>query len=135
MTELLQKVNFQGDLSSVQEKSDFLMKKLREINSTITDKTVWAWLSGEYRPKIEPHSRPQMYEICFALNLNLEQVQCFFNHVYFDRTFNCQIISEVFYYYAFLKNLNYFEANKIISDIETAPIEKISDSGSVYTQL
>ena len=135
LTELLQKADFRGDLSNVCEKTSFLMEKLSAINSKITRKTVLSWFKGERRPKIEPASRPKMYEICFALNLNLEQVQWFFNHVYYDRMFNCHIISEVVYYYSFMKNLSHDTANKIIEEIEATPAEKNFEGGVVYTQF
>lgn len=135
LTEILQKVNFRGDLSNAYEKTAFLMEKLSAINSKITRKTVLSWFNGERRPKIEPSSRPKMYEICFALNLNLEQVQWFFHHVYYDRMFNYHVISEVVYYYAFMKNVSQDAANKIIAEIEAAPTKKIVEGEVVYTQL
>lgn len=135
LTELLQKVNFQGAPSNVQEKTEFLIKKLREIDSTLTSKTVAAWFDGKYRPKIEPHSRLKMYEICFALNLNFDQVDWFFHHVYFDRTFNCHSINEVVYFFAFLRNLSYAEANEIIAEIESAPIDNTDSDDEIYTQF
>ena len=135
LTELLQKVSFSGDISNVHEKTDFLMEKLSAINSKINRKTILSWFSGERRPKIEPVSRPKMYEICFALNLNLDQVTWFFHHVYYDRTFNYHIISEVVYYYAFLKNFSYDAANKIISEIEATPTEKNFAGDGIYTRV
>ncbi|MBQ7476227.1 MAG: hypothetical protein IJT06_02385 [Selenomonadaceae bacterium] len=134
LTELLQKAGFRGDIANVYDKTDFLMEKLQTINSNITRKTVLSWFDGKRRPKIEPASRQKIYEICFALNLNFDQVTWFFNHVYFDRTFNCHSVAEVVYYFAFLKNISYDDAIKIIAEIEAAPAQDNFDGG-VYTRL
>ena len=135
LTELLQKAGFTGDASNIYDKTDFLTEKLQAINSSITRKTVLAWFDGKRRPKIEPISRPKIYEICFALNLDFDKVKWFFQHVYYDRTFNCHDIAEVVYYYAFLKNLSYDEATKIIAEIEAAPAQNDFDGGAVYTNV
>ena len=134
LTELLQKVNFHGDISSVPQKTAFLAEKLRAIDSSLTTKTIQTWFAGERRPKIEPHSRLSMYEICFALNLNLEQVKWFFHHVYFDRAFNCHNITEAVYFFAFRRKLSFAEANEIVAEIVAADVEN-TDDDAIYTQL
>ena len=53
LVELLQKKNYPGNLSDINEMADYLFHKLKEIGSTIGHGTIVSWLSGEHRPKVE----------------------------------------------------------------------------------
>lgn len=118
---LIQKHGYDKSMSDNSSKSDYLYNKLKEIGSEIEEKTVFSWFIGEHRPKIEPSSRKRMYEICFALHLSIDEAKWFFQHVYFDRCFNCHIIEEAVYYYCLLHSLSFNRAKeliRIISDSE-----------------
>ena len=73
--------------------------KLKDIGSTISRATVMSWFTGNHRPKVEAGSRPKIYELCFAMQLTYEETVWFFQHVYYDRAFNCHNIREAVYYY------------------------------------
>lgn len=137
LLELLQRTLPEGTIKNDVEASEYLIKALRAINSDINPKTIRSWFSGEHRPKIEPRSRRAMYEICFALKLSFADVQWFFHHVYFDRTFNCHNIAEVVFYFAFKHGLSYSDAREIIAGINAASEEKIPSEtdGQIYTRL
>ena len=137
LLELLQRTLPEGTIKNDTEAFEYLIKALRAIDSDINPKTIRSWFSGKHRPKIEPRSRRKMYEICFALELSFADVQWFFHHVYFDRTFNCHNAAEVVFYFAFKHGLGYFDACKIIAEINAAPEEEIPSEtdGQVYTQL
>ena len=137
LIELLNKKNFPGDLNNIFEMTDYLYERLREINSTVKKITVQSWFDGIHRPKIEPASRPRIYEICFALNLTFDEVIWFFHHVYYDRAFNCHDISEGVFYFAFLNGVKYPEALAIINDIKSSsygPNDK-EEAALVYTSF
>ncbi len=137
LLELLKRTLPECTIKNDAEASEYLIKALRAIDSDINPKTIRSWFSGEHRPKIEPRSRRAMYEICFALELSFADVQWFFHHVYFDRTFNCHNTAEVVFYFAFIHGLNYSEASKIIAEVNDAPEKEIhsENDGQIYTQL
>lgn len=135
LTELLKRADFPGDLNNSNEKADYIIEKLKLINSNIENETVFSWITGKHRPKIEPGSRKRMYELCFALNLSAELVTWFFEHVYHDRCFNCHNIDEAVYYYCFLKKLTYQNAKDIIEKIAAAPACQITEKTPLYTKF
>lgn len=128
LVELLRRKGYFGDLSNVAEMSGYLTKKLEKIGSSITKQTVKNWFSGKTTPRVKSDSRPRMYEICFSLELTYQDVIWFFQHVYYDRAFNCHIIEEAVFYYAFLNAIPYSEANRIIGEIKTAPMVATDNS-------
>ena len=138
LKEIIIKKGFKGNPDDNNETSGYLISKLREINSDIKNETVYSWFSGKHRPKIEAGSRMRIYEICFALNLSFEETVWFFNHVYFDRCFNCHNIEEAVFYYSFLHGTQYQEAVNIINTINNAPFKEetlIDETVHNYTQF
>lgn len=136
LTELLIKKGYPGDKDNITELSEYLISKLRKINSSIGNETVISWFSGIHSPKVEAGSRNKIYEICFALELTYEETLWFFHHVYYDRAFNCHTIEEAVYYYCFLNGLSYQEAQRIIPEIEQAPaVTTNAEKSANYTQF
>lgn len=121
LVELLKSKGYCGDPCNVAEMTEYLMDKLEKIGSSIKKQTLLSWFSGKNSPKVEASSRPKMYEICFAMELTCPETVWFFKQVYYDRAFNCHMIDEAVFYYAFLNGISYPEAKKIISEIEAAP--------------
>lgn len=121
LTEMLKKTDYTTENKNVYQMSDYLYEQMKKINSSVTKDTVLSWFRGEHRPKINSESRKKMYEICFALHADYQQTLWFFNHVYYDRAFNCHTINEAVFYYAFRKNISYQEANEIIEEINDTP--------------
>lgn len=133
LTELLQKKNAPVDFSDNTEMADYLFSKLKDIGSTISRATVMSWFTGNHRPKVEAGSRPKIYELCFAMQLTYEETVWFFQHVYYDRAFNCHNIREAVYYYSFLHQLSYQKAQEIIQKIDAAPVTlPVSDDIDTY---
>ena len=133
LTELLQKKNAPVDFSDNAEMADYLFSKLKDIGSTISRATVMSWFTGNHRPKVEAGSRPKIYELCFAMQLTYEETVWFFQHVYYDRAFNCHNIREAVYYYSFLHQLSYQKAQEIIQKIDAAPVTlPVSDDIDTY---
>lgn len=122
LKELLQRKGLDTTNKNPYELADFLFDKLCQIGSSISRTTVEAWFLGEHRPKIESGYRKQIYEICFAMNLSYEETIWFFQHVYYDRAFNCHTIEESVYYYATKNHLSYTEALEIINEINNTPV-------------
>lgn len=137
LIELLRRKNYPGDLHNPFEMSEYLYSKLKEIHASIEYETVFSWFCGEHRPKIESNSRQKIYEICFALHLTYQETVWFFQHVYYDRAFNCHTVTEAVFFYAFLNGIPYETSLKIIDEIDQAPIDvnDYSDAGPNYTQF
>lgn len=134
LTELLRKSGYTGS-DSPDEKIDYLHGKLQAISSGLTKELLLQWFQNdEKRPVVKNDSRKGMYEICFALNLPLEDVNWFFSHVYYDRSFNCHSLDEAVYYFCFKNSLSYAEAKEIIRTVESqeAPASFFENS---YTSL
>lgn len=117
LTELMARAGYCGPKEDNMEKAGCLFGKLQQIGSRTTEATVLSWFTGEHRPKIEASSRAKMYEICFSLNLSIEDTEWFFHHVYFDRCFNCHTIEESVFFYCFLHKLTYQDAQSLIREI------------------
>lgn len=138
LKELLKRKGYKESLENNLEMADYLISKLRSINSTIEKETVRAWFSGKHRPEVKESSRRKMYEICFALNLTYEDVKWFFHHVYYDRSFNCHNINEAVFYFAFTHGTSYQEALDIITIIENTDTNEnpvINNSTPNYTKF
>ncbi len=136
LTELLMEKEYSGKTDGIEELSEYLISKLRKINSSVKKETVVSWFSGKHRPKIEASSRNEIYEICFALELSYEETLWFFHHVYYDRAFNCRTIDEAVYYYAFRNHLSYPEAQALINEIADTPASSEDfDIPENYTQF
>lgn len=131
LTELLRRIDFE-EINDPVAKTAFLMERLRSIGSTLEKKTVADWVSGKRRPKVENGSRERMYELCFALDLSLDDVNWFFGHVYFDRCFNYRTINEAVYFYCFKNRLSYATAKDLIQKINSFPAQ--AEKTSLYTE-
>ena len=77
----------------------------------------------------------RIYEICFALNLNTEETIWFFQHVYYDRAFNCHTIEEAVFYFAFSNGLSYKEALEIINIVNDADAPAGTNYEGNYTRF
>ena len=135
LTEMLKRTDYAANSENIYEMSDYLCDKLKESNSAINRETVVSWFSGEHQPKINASSRTRMYEICFALNSGYNETVWFFNHVYYDRAFNCHTINEAVFYYAFRNHLSYREACAIIEEINTHEQGSHEESTMNYTKF
>lgn len=120
LKELFRMKNIDIDLSDNEVMADFLYSKLKDIKANVEKETVVSWFSGTHRPKVEAGSRLKMYEICFALNLNETETTWFFQHIYYDRAFNCHTIDEAVFYFAFSNGLTYQKSLNIIKKINEA---------------
>lgn len=134
LIELMQRKGYSTELNEF-ELSNILFKELQNIGSSISRTTIDSWFRGTHRPKIEAGYRKQIYEICFALKLNYDETKWFFQHVYYDRAFNCHTIDESVYLFSFLNGLSYIEAQEIINIIENSPSSSNVSPIKNYTQF
>ena len=135
LTELLKRKGYPKSLDHACEMADYLYQKLKGIGSLTTYETVESWFLGTHQPKIEFGYRRQIYEICFAMQLSLNETKWFFQHVYYDRAFNCHTVEESVFYFALKKSLSYPQALQIINIVAGTPAPSFADSEPNYTQF
>ena len=127
--------SFEGPVDNIEEKTSFISTKLAANNISITKSTVKDWFTNKRRPALVSNSRTIMFQICFSLAVSIEDVRWFFNHVYFDRSFNCHTIEEAIYYYCFSNGYSYSHAIKLLQKIESFPIEESTDNAeNIFTK-
>lgn len=112
LTDFIKTKGFNGDFDSVEEKTDFVLKKCSENNISINPINIKGWFSDK-RPISSSRSRKLMYKLCFGLNLSLEEVVVFFRNVYFECPFNFRVCEELVYYYCFANELSYSTASEL----------------------
>lgn len=131
LTELLCRCSYTGSLDSVEERTTFLCTKLKDIGVKISKQTVKDWFLDKRRPTVSSTSRTIMYQVCFSLLSSLEDVKWFFHHVYFDRSFNCHLITEAVYYYCFLNGHSFTHANALLEKIDAMPLLSLPEETDV----
>lgn len=106
LTESIVKHGFVGDTGSVEEKTAFVKEKYGNKNIPLNASNVRRWFT-EKRPISNRTSRELVYQFCFAMEMNLEEVTEFFLKVYFECPFNFRVSEEVIYYFCFANGLDY----------------------------
>lgn len=68
-----------------------------------------------------PKARWNVYRLCFALNMNVNQTREFFLKAYLDRPFNCKDLFEAVCYFCLNNRLPYPEVERLCEVLESAP--------------
>lgn len=97
----------------------FLRNALSAIGVEYSDRTLRKWCNDESKPK-----RSAAFHICFALNATFDDTVWFFEHVYFERAFNCHTIEEAVYYYCIKHGYDFAHANHLLSQISSIPVDE-----------
>ena len=129
---LLKYSSYDGDLNNLEEKRAFIRAKLKSIGISKDEKTIFNWLKGATEPDANEKTRDRIYRLCFALSVSTDVVNWFFNHVYFQRSFNCRRLEEAVYYYCFKNNYDYEHAQQLISEIQTFPKQEVPDPDTIF---
>ena len=132
---LLIKGSSDNTFDNLDEIIEYVKLKLKPIAISDDKKNILGWLKGKVEhPKAGEATRDRIYRLCFALSVPLDDVNWFFNHVYFQRSFNCRRIEEAIYYYCFKNNYDYGHAQQLISEIRAFPEQKSQNTeATVYT--
>ena len=102
----------------IKKRTDFLYNKFKEQNISISKATLENYFSGETRPVTKKANRTNVFKLCFAMGLNLEETNDFFTKIYLDRTFNVKNVHELVYYFCIKNNKNYTYATDLIEKSE-----------------
>lgn len=130
LTELMRKCS-RDVPDDIDQKAAFLCAKLKAIGVSKTQNAIKEWFQDTHRPGFASNSRIMMFQVCFALHASYENVKWFFQHVYFDRCFNCHTIKEAVYYYCFANGLGYEHAGKLLQTIDSFPAAERSDETGI----
>lgn len=120
----------------VKERTDFLVNKIKEKNIPISSNSILKdYISGKRRPLLADAGREMMFKLCFAMDLNVEETNDFFNKIYFDRTFNVKNINELVYYFCIKNKKSFTYAQELIEKLEKLLSEDASDATkkAIYT--
>ena len=94
LTRLLKRAAYEGDPDNLGEKRKFILAKIKAMGVSVDDalrKTISNWLGISGIPQVNDTTRDRIYLLCFALSLSADDVDWFFNHVFFQRSFNCHL--------------------------------------------
>lgn len=127
ISKLVCRSGYSGDPSDTAAQADHLYSAMKSEGADISKATVSGWLSGTHYPKYTSINRTHMFQVCFALHLDAETAEQFFDHVYFSRFFNCHNEREAVFYYCIKNGLSYNDALAILERINSSPCGENSD--------
>lgn len=121
LTQLICKYGYEKNPGDLDAKTDFICKALSSFPQPPAKSTVKDWFTDKRRPGLGSTSRTHLFHLCFALSISMEDIQWFFGHVYFDRSFNCHTKEEAVYYYCLSRKLPYSHAQSLLTAIDALP--------------
>lgn len=122
---------YKGEPDNIEKKVKFIADKCKQANVPIP-RNLKKWYTENKR--IERNS-PVPFQLCFAFQLNVEEVNDFLRRICLSRGLDCHSMEEVVYYFAFKKGLTYTEVQNIMSEINFINPEKINSADLIYTDL
>lgn len=119
----------------IEQRTDFLYKRMKEKNISISKSTLEGYFSGERRPEVVQKGRQNVFKLCFALDLDVDETTKFFNKIYFDRTFNVKNINELVYYFCIKNKKSFNYAEDLIKKVKKLLSEDTTETSNklIYT--
>lgn len=99
----------------------FIKHKCDESGVVISRQNIANWLTKGI-PGSAAKARDNVYRLCFALRMDLQQTMEFFLKAYLERPFNYKDIREAVYFFCFRKGLTYADAKRLIERVESMPL-------------
>ena len=116
-----------SDEVCLKQRVNFLKQKLKEKNIHFVDVTLKNHFEGQIRPEVIESNRKNIFKLCFAMDLDVDETTAFFNKIYFDRTFNVKNIDELVYYFCIKNKKSFNYAEELIEKIKKMLAEDCSD--------
>lgn len=120
-------IGYRGNRDNLLLVADFVCDKFKEHNiqfkKSAPDRTkvnVENWLLKN-PPNDSEQSRPNVYKLCFALEMDAEQTEVFFLKNYLCRPFNFKNAEEATYYFCLNTGRSYQNAVELIDKIRNMP--------------
>ncbi|MBQ3054850.1 MAG: hypothetical protein IJC88_01970 [Oscillospiraceae bacterium] len=127
-------IGYEDDKDDISKVTDFVCAKFKEHSISIRKKDedrtridIKNWLSGG-APNDSEQSRPNVYKLCFALEMNVEQTRAFFLKKYLCRPFNFKKTDEAVYYFCLNTGRNYDKALELIEKVEVLPCTSTAEN-------
>ncbi len=119
-------ISFADGLSNImgnpQKPANHLTKLLRNHDlSNPSDQTIRKWFNSDSRPNYDPQHRDNIFKICFALQLSIEETEQFLKEVYLDHGLNFRDIKDIAYYIALKKGESYQMAQNYLNELSNVP--------------
>ncbi|MCR5136665.1 MAG: hypothetical protein K6C12_06150 [Oscillospiraceae bacterium] len=115
---------YKGEELSPDEAYLFLYNRMKAAGSNPNRNTLKNWLNvsgapeGSDGPKWGDAGREAMFQIAFALSLNIIKTEDFFRRVFLDKAFNYRNVREFVYFYCIFHGKPYSEAKDLASKAE-----------------
>lgn len=110
------RVGYNDDMNDNKKVAKFLYELCKRENIDISRQTLNNWLESG-----SANGRKNVYLLCFALKMDIDQVQEFFLKAYLERPFNYKSINEAVYFFCFNNRYSYADAIQLISQVECLP--------------
>lgn len=104
--------------NSLTEKTEFVLNHYQSISYSISKSTIKDWFRDKHIPVCNSNSKDEMYALCFAFHLTVEEAAEFFRTVYLQRAFYCRNYQEAVFYYSFLHGYDYNTAIELHQKVE-----------------
>lgn len=126
-------LGYKGNKDDIEGIVNYIVQKCREHKINLSKETISNWFDDinpnipeqkKHGPPIDSEqSRPNVYKLCFALEMNADEVEEFFLKNYMCMPFNYKNTYEVVYYFCFNTNRNYETAVELLKKVENTKIE------------
>lgn len=128
------KIGYTGDRWNTWEIIDFICTKFQEHDIQMVERqkdntrtNITNWLSDNgHVPNDSEQSRPNVYKLCFALEMDAYKTEDFFLKHYLCRPFNFKDHRECVYYFCLNTHRTYSDAERLIAIIETLNPENVN---------
>ncbi len=122
---------FRGDLAKIEEKVAFISEKCRHAGVGVP-RNVKKWYTEKKGLK---RNSDVAFQLCFAFELSVEEVNDFLRRVCMFRGFDCHSVKEIVYYFAFRHGLRYSEVLDILEKVPAVKSDNIPATDMAYTDI
>lgn len=120
------------DIAKVDEKVAFISEKCKAAGVPIP-RNLKKWYT-EHKRMDRNTAIP--FHLCFAFELNVDEVNDFLRRICLSRGFDCHSIEEVVYFYALKNNLKFDVVQDILTKVPEIKLDKVpGDEDLMYTEL
>ena len=126
-------LGYKGSVNDIESIVEFVMQKCKEHKVDLSRQTVKNWFD-DINPKVledkkngpptdSEQSRPNVYKLCFALEMTEEETEKFFLKNYMCMPFNYKNTLEVVFYFCFHTHRSYETAVELLKKVKVDELE------------
>ena len=125
---------YSSDADDTRALVSYVFEKCKAANINISRQTIVNWLTKGL-PANTASGRENVYRLCFALEMNSQQVQEFFLKAYLERPFNYKDIHEAVYFFCLNNGRTYCDAQRIIAAIGSSQVKENLYADNITAQI